>query len=99
LWLFEKTSESENRQFQLFQKHKRITCSFHENTRKELPVRKAISRIFQKKIENQGFIFTLLNDLQMVKLKAFDKFVNTAHALSAVSHIVDGKLPKGLNSF
>ncbi len=35
----------------------------------------------------------------MVKLKAFDKFVSTVDALSAVNHIVDGKLPKGLRKF
>ncbi|CAK9224754.1 unnamed protein product [Sphagnum troendelagicum] len=35
----------------------------------------------------------------MVKLKAFDKFVNTGDALGAVNHIVDGKLPKGLRKF
>ncbi|KAH9565867.1 hypothetical protein CY35_04G099900 [Sphagnum magellanicum] len=36
---------------------------------------------------------------KMVKLKAFDKFVTTVDALSAVNHIVDGKLPKGLRKF
>ncbi|CAK9875098.1 unnamed protein product [Sphagnum jensenii] len=33
---------------------------------------------------------------KMVKLKAFDEFVNTGDALGAVNHIVDGKLPKEL---
>ncbi len=61
------------------------------------------SRFFQ--LDNTGiylghlFIFTLLNELQMVKLKALDKFVTTADALGAVNHIVDGKLPKGLCKF
>ena len=34
-----------------------------------------------------------------VKLKAFQKFENTTDALSAVTGIVEGKLPKNLKKF
>jgi nucleolar protein 58 len=34
-----------------------------------------------------------------VKLKAFKKFENTTDALSAVTGIVEGKLPKNLKKF
>ncbi len=37
--------------------------------------------------------------LQMVKLKAFDKFESTTDALNAATHLVDSKLPKGLRKF
>ncbi len=37
--------------------------------------------------------------LQMVTLKAFDKFESTTDALSAATHLVDSKLPKGLRKF
>jgi nucleolar protein 58 len=34
-----------------------------------------------------------------VKLKAFEKFENTTDALSAVTGIVEGKMPKNLKKF
>ncbi len=37
--------------------------------------------------------------LQMVTLKAFDKFESTTDALSSATHLVDSKLPKGLRKF
>ncbi len=37
--------------------------------------------------------------MQMVKLKAFDKFESTTDALNAATHLVDSKLPKGLRKF
>lgn len=42
------------------------------------------------------FFFLLLHS---VKLKAFKKFENTTDALSAVTGIVEGKMPKNLKKF
>ena len=41
----------------------------------------------------------LLTILSSLKLKAFSKFENTTDALSAVTGIVEGKIPKNLKKF
>ena len=43
-------------------------------------------------------LFSLLC-LQIVKLKAFDKFDNTTDALAATTSLVESKLSKGLKKF
>ncbi|CAM6072782.1 unnamed protein product [Sphagnum tenellum] len=66
----------------------------------------ALSKKQQCRSERKSSVSELWKDFQtpdsarkMVKLKVFDKFVNTGDALGAVNHIVDGKLPKGLCKF